>query len=182
MTNIFQGIMDSLKLEMDNEPVSPLHVGEVMSSWMYVALMDEASIYMQVALNTTTDDQLCTLLKVSSKQCEAQSRQLRDFLIKEGVHLPPVSEPRPDSNTEAVPLGVKLTDDEIANGVSIKTVASIIHCATSASQSIRNDCGMMWIHFLNEKLTFGTSLKKVMRERGWIKVPPYYYPPGRPTS
>jgi hypothetical protein len=31
-------------------------------------------------------------------------------------------------------------------------------------------------------MKFGTSLKNTMRKRGWIKVPPYYYPPGMPKQ
>jgi hypothetical protein len=28
----------------------------------------------------------------------------------------------------------------------------------------------------------GFKLKTIMRKRGWIKVPPYYYPPGMPSN
>ncbi|WP_078548899.1 DUF3231 family protein [Litchfieldia alkalitelluris] len=182
MINILESLLNTLKLEVDNEPKSPLHVGEVTSCWMYVALMDEASIFMQAGLNMTNDDVLRKVLIESLKQCDKQSQKLRNFMKNEGVHLPSVSEPRPDSDPNDVPLGAKLTDNEIANGVSIKTATAIIHCATSASQSIRNDVGTMWIEFMSDKLVFGVSLKTLMRERGWIKVPPYYYPPGMPTN
>ncbi|MFD1735498.1 DUF3231 family protein [Bacillus salitolerans] len=182
MTNIFQSVLNTLKLEIDNEPKSPLHVGETMACWMYGALMDEATIFMQIGLNSTSDNQLVAILQESLTQCDKQSSELRNFMKKEGIHLPSVSEPRPDSDPKAVPLGAKMTDDEIANGISIKTATAIIHCATSAAQSIRNDVGMMWVEFMNEKLVFGASLKKLMRERSWIKVPPYYYPPGRPSQ
>ncbi|WP_252244958.1 hypothetical protein [Cytobacillus oceanisediminis] len=33
-----------------------------------------------------------------------------------------------------------------------------------------------------EKMKFGASLKDLMRKRSWIKVPPYYYPPGSPRN
>jgi hypothetical protein len=169
-------------MSLDNEPKNPLHVGEVMSCWLYLGIMDEASIYIQIALNTTTDDEVTSILKESLKQCDTQGQRFKDFMKKEGVHFPPTSEQRPNSDSFAVPLGTKLTDNEIMNGLSIKTVASIVHCATAAAQSIRNDVSSLFTHSMLEKMKFGTNLKDLMRKRGWIKVPPYYYPPGLPKQ
>ncbi|APH05618.1 DUF3231 family protein [Bacillus weihaiensis] len=182
MTTIFEAVKDFLQIKVDNEPKNPLHVGEVMSCWMYLALMDEATIYIQIALNTTSDDEVCQLLKQSLKQCDVQGERFKQFMKTEGIHLPPTSEQRPNSDPTGVPLGTKMTDNEIMNGLSIKTVAAVTHCAASASQSIRNDVGAMFTQCMLEKMKFGTSLKDAMRKRGWIKVPPYYYPPGMPTQ
>lgn len=180
MTNILESIKDYLQLSLDSEPKNPLHIGEAMSCWLYMAIMDEASIFIQIGLNTTTDDDVKKILTESLKQCETQGQRFKDFMRKEGISIPPTSENRPDSKPNDVPLGTKLTDEETMNGLSIKTVAAIIHCATSASQSIRNDVGSMFAHAMLEKMKFGTSLKDLMRKRGWIKVPPYYYPSGAP--
>jgi hypothetical protein len=122
------------------------------------------------------------LLTQSLKQCDTQGKRFKELMIKEGIHLPPTSEERPNSEPNAVPLGVKLTDDEITNGLSIKTVIAITHCATAASQSIRVDLSSLFTHCMLEKMKFGSSLKDVMRKKGWIKVPPYYYPPGMPKQ
>ncbi|WP_201713915.1 DUF3231 family protein [Rossellomorea arthrocnemi] len=182
MTTIFETVKDYLQMNLDNEQKNPLHVGEVMSCWMYLALMDEATVYIQIGVNSTTDDEVKSLLIESLKQCESQGERFKEFMKKEGVHLPATSEERPDSDPNGVPLGVKLTDEEIMNGLSIKTVAAVVHCATAASQSIRNDVGSLFIQCLFEKMKYGTSLKNAMRKRGWIKVPPYYYPPGMPKQ
>ncbi|MDQ0220777.1 DUF3231 family protein [Peribacillus cavernae] len=182
MTTIFEAVKDFLQMSLDNEPKNPLHVGEVMSCWLYLATMDEAAVYIQIGLNTTTDDDVKNILKESLNQCETQGKRFKEFLKKEGVHLPPTSEQRPNSEPNSVPLGVKLTDDEIMNGLSIKTVAAITACASAVSQSIRNDVGALFTQCMLEKMKFGTSLKYLMRKRGWIKVPPYYYPPGLPKQ
>ncbi|MDH5160943.1 DUF3231 family protein [Heyndrickxia oleronia] len=182
MTSIFETIKDYLQMNTHNEQKKPLHVGEVMSCWMYLALMDEATIYIQIGLNTTTDDDVIKLLTESLKQCKTQGIRFKEFMKTEGIHLPASSEQRPDSEPNAVPLGTKLIDDEIMNGLSIKTIAAITHCATAASQSIRNDIGTLFTTCMLEKMKFGTSLKDAMRRRGWIKVPPYYYPPGMPKK
>ncbi|MGA5688223.1 DUF3231 family protein [Cytobacillus pseudoceanisediminis] len=75
-----------------------------------------------------------------------------------------------------------MTDDEIMYGLSLKTVAAIVHCSTAAAQSIRNDVSLLFAHCMLEKMKFGASLKDLMRKRSWIKVPPYYYPPGSPRN
>lgn len=182
MTSIIESLKDLLQMSLDDEPKNPLHVGEVISCWLYITIMDEASVFIQIGLNTTTDDDVVKILKDSLKQCETQSQRFKSFMKKEGIHLPPTGEPRPNSDPNGVPLGTKLTDDEIMNGLSIKTVAAIVHCATSSAQSIRNDVSSMFTHAMFEKMQFGASLKDLMRKRGWIKVPPYYYPPGAPSN
>lgn len=182
MTTIFEAVKDFLQINLDIEPKNPLHVGEVMSCWLYSALMEEATVYIQIGLNTTTDDDVIKILKESLNQCDTQGKRFKDFMKKEGVLLPPTSEQRPDSDPNGVPLGVKLTDDELMNGLSIKTVTAITTCASAASQSIRNDIGALFTQCMLEKMKFGTSLKDLMRKRGWIKSPPYYYPPGLPKQ
>ncbi|WHY66867.1 DUF3231 family protein [Neobacillus sp. SuZ13] len=182
MTSIYESLKDFLQMSLDGEPKNPLHVGEVMACWTYQTIMDESSVFLQIGLNTSTDDDVVRCLNESLKQCQTQGQRFKKFMIKEGIHLPPTSEERPNSNPDGVPLGTKLTDDEIMNGLSIKTVAAIVHCATSAAQSIRNDVSTMFTHAMLEKMQFGSSLKDLMRKRGWIKVPPYYYPPGAPKK
>ncbi|MCT2535209.1 DUF3231 family protein [Aquibacillus koreensis] len=182
MTNVFESVKDFLQMNLDNEPKNPMHVGEVMTCWMYLALMDEATIYIQIGLNTSNDDEVKRILKESLHQCETQSQRFKDLMKKEGIPQPPTSEERPKSDPNAIPIGAKLTDEEIMNGLSIKTLTAVTHCATAASQSIRTDIAAAFAHCLLEKMKFGSTLREQMRKRGWIKVPPYYYPPGAPKS
>lgn len=174
--------MDKLATVIDDGPTAPMHVGEVMACWTYLALIQEASIFLQGGINTTMDEELKQSLVESKVQCDSQTERLSDFLVKEGIPLPPTSEPKPVSDPLSIPLGVKLTDDEIANGVSIKTVSAIMACASGASESIRTDVGVMFTHFLSEKIKYGASLKKLMLNRGWIKIPPYFVPNGLPEK
>lgn len=87
-------------------------------------------------------------------------------------------EPKPKSNSDGIPFGTKMTDDEIANIVSVKLAAAITFCATAASQSVRNDVGMMFLEFQTETMRYSILLKSVMKKRGWLKYPPEYVPPG----
>lgn len=181
MSSMLESLKDFLEIEVDQETPNPLHVGEVMCCWTYLTIMDESTVFLQIGLNTTSDDEVKKVLQSSLDQCKVQGDRFRTFMIKEGIHLPETSQPRPLSDPNAVPLGAKLTDEEIINGLSIKTVTAILHCASSSNQAIRNDVGSLFVHAMLEKIKFANSLKEIMRKRGWIKVPPYYYPPGAPS-
>ncbi len=182
LTSIFEALVDVMKTLIDDEPKPPLHIGEAMTCWTYLTMLEEEIANVQIGLNTTIDNELLDALNASMELAKAQSKLLRDFMLLEGVTLPPVSEKKPKSEPNSVPMGVKLTDDEIANALSIKVVANYMMCANGAVQSVRNDVGMMFVKFQAEKLKFGASMKTMMRKRGWIKIPPYYVPSGLPQQ
>ncbi|MDQ6595065.1 DUF3231 family protein [Bacillus salipaludis] len=112
--------------------------------------------------------------------CESQVKKLSNFMKKEGISLPDVSSSKPNSYPNDIPLGVKLTDNELANGIAFKLVTCLQACSKGQADSIRNDVGLIWLQNYLEWATYGTTLKTLMRKRGWLKVPPYYYPPGLP--
>jgi len=169
--NIFRNVAD-------NEPKPPLHVGEVMQCWTYLALLDESRSYLQVGLNTTEDPELRDALQKSLDQCSMQVQRFTTFMIQEGISLPPSSESKPKSDPQAIPLGVKLTDEELANGISVKTASAILMCASGITQGIRTDLGLIWVETQMEKITFAYNMRTLMRKRGWLKIPPAFLPPG----
>ncbi|MFD2442866.1 DUF3231 family protein [Bacillus sp. CGMCC 1.16607] len=178
MVNILETIMDALKSITVQDEDQPLHVGEVMSCWIYLAGLELAKVSVQAGINTTTDDELKTILEEDMKLGTSQRERLREFMIKEGITLPPSPEELPKSDPHTVPLGVKVTDDVIANELSLKIISLIMRAAGAASESVRTDVGLLFVQFQAEKLAFATRLKHLMRKRGWIKVPPFYVPPG----
>ncbi len=182
MSNPFEAIWNVLKTSIDNvdETKSPLHVIEVGDCWKYIAMVEEFIRYEEVGLNTTTDDEVREMLVDAVKLCEEQVKQLSKFMKEEGIPLPDVTSSKPNSKSKEIPLGVKLTDDELTNGMAFKLVNCMKSCAKAQADAIRNDVGIMWFQFYTQWVTYGATLKTLMRKRGWIKVPPYYYPPGNP--
>lgn len=182
MPNVFESLTDFMKSFVDDEPKPPLHVGEVMNCWTYLAILAEAISFEQIGLNMSTDPELRDFIEKTMAGASSQEKRLGDFLQKEGVILPPTPESKPLSEPSSVPLGAKFTDSEIANIVSVKLATSIVACAATASQSVRNDVGAMFIKFQEEAMTYGLMVKTLMKKRGWIKIPPYYMPPGLPNQ
>ncbi|MDF2038374.1 DUF3231 family protein [Cytobacillus oceanisediminis] len=178
MLNVWETVIDTMKSMTDQDEDQPLHVGEVMACWIYLAGLELAKVSVQAGINTTTDNELKAILEEDMKLGNSQRERLHDFMIKEGITLPSAPEDMPKSDPNSVPLGVKLTDDVIANELSLKIISLIMRAAGAASESIRTDVGILFIQFQAEKLAFATRLKHLMRKRGWIKVPPFYVPPG----
>jgi len=179
-------ILDTIKDVFVNDSFSsnkdPLHVGEVMNLWTYYTLLDEANRYVEVALNTTRDSDLLELLKSSFDQCHKQTIELEEFLRTEGITIPPTSESKPKSDLNDIPLGVKLTDSEIANGIAVKDITAITMCSAGITQAVRTDVGTMWLKYLLTKTKSSAKLKILMKKRGWLKIPPYYTPSGMPKK
>ena len=182
--NPFEAVWNMLKTTIDNvdEPRTPLHVIEVGDCWKYITMIEEFIRYEEIALNTSSDDEVLEMLNDAIQLCESQVKRLSQFMIKEGVSLPDVTSAKPNSNPEEIPLGVKLTDDEITNGITFKLVLCMQACGKGQADGLRNDMCILWLEFYSEWITFGATLKTLMRKRGWVKVPPYYYPPGSPTK
>ena len=180
--DVLEAVKNVVQSLIDDEPKSPLHVGEVMSCWLFLALSAETQVQTEAGINSTIDPELRKALHEAVGMFKSQKEQLTAFLRLEGVPLPPTSESKPISDPNQVPLGVKLTDDELANSLKKKITMAITNCANGSAQTIRNDVGMMLAKFMQEHITFLAILKSQMRKRGWLKVAPPYYPPGSPNT
>ncbi|MGD6818859.1 DUF3231 family protein [Metabacillus sp. 84] len=181
MAGIFEFISSILKPELDGEPKPPLHVGEVMTLWTLYTMYEEAKSFYGVFLNITTDKQLIHSIETAKKDTLNGLEQIKEFLKKEGVPLPQAGqEDKPNSETSAVPAGVRFTDSEMANFISVKTAAYVSFMATSLAQSIRTDAAMIFAAHLMAVIKYDAALKSMMIQKGWLRVPPYFEPPGLP--
>ncbi|BFT69428.1 DUF3231 family protein [Paenibacillus sp. P36] len=178
MTTFWDAIKSVLGSLLDEEPVPPLHVGEVMTLWTLLTIYEEGQVIYKIALNTTTDAELRHAVENAVHESLQDIEMVRDFLIKEGVPLPSVSAEKPDSESNQIPLGVKFTDDEIANLIIGKITACIALCGQGVSQGLRTDVTIILLRSMSRLLQFSAPYRSLMRKRGWIKPPPYYYPPG----
>lgn len=182
MPNILETINTVVQSYIDEEPKPPLHVGEVTACWSYLSEVSESQVHTEAGINSTTDPELSKAFHEGLNMFKTQKERLIELLRLEGVPLPPLCESKPNSNPNEVPLGVKLSDDELANSLNIKLVMGITSCANAINQSTRNDVTLLWVEFLQEYLTFGGSMKPLIKRRGWLKYPPFYYPPGSPIQ
>jgi hypothetical protein len=183
MQNLIDTIKSLISEHVISEPKIPLHTGEVMNIWTFYTFVDEAKRYSQMALNHTSDKELAHMLEdVVFNMEDKMVMKLKEFMISNGVPLPDVTAQKPITDPMNVPLGAKMTDSEIANGLALKISGGILLCARGQAESIRDDVGMMFTEFHAQKLVFGLKVKKLLAKRGWLKSPPYYYAPGIPIQ
>ncbi|GAE27860.1 hypothetical protein JCM9140_4022 [Halalkalibacter wakoensis JCM 9140] len=178
MPNIIEAIKNTFNSIADDEPTPPINIIEASYTWLYYGIVMEAIAFEEAGLNTTSDDELKGILKDAIKLCQEQAKETERLMRKEGLTLPPVSEPKPFTSNHDIPPGVKLTDDEISNGLAMKILAMTTKASLAATEGVRTDIGAMYVRFFNEAAIFGATLKTKMRKRGWAKLPPAYTPPG----
>ncbi|MDR7001315.1 DUF3231 family protein [Neobacillus niacini] len=175
MPDLLQAVKNVVQSFIDDEPKPPLHIGEAMGCWIHVVLCAEIQVQTEAGMNSTNDPELKKALHEAVKTFKSQRDQLTKFMLSEGIPLPPLSESKPISDPNSVPLGVKLTDSELANSIKKKISMTIANCANASSQTLRSDVGLMWAEFLQEHITYLFILKSMMQKRGWLNVPPLYY-------
>ncbi|WP_064094139.1 DUF3231 family protein [Rossellomorea aquimaris] len=180
MTSALEAISAIIKNFADEAPKPPLHVGEVMDLWTAFTAFHEAHSLYQIGLNTSTDKDMLHVLQNALEGSKSDTKKIEEFLLKEGVPLPLVNPKKPISNSNAVPEGVKLNDDEIANLISAKVATSITFCAQAMSKTVRTDVGLMFFSIQINLMKFAAPLKNLMISRGWLRIPPKYNPPGSP--
>jgi spore coat protein CotF len=180
--DFLQALKSVVQSVIKDENKTPLHIGEAMGCWIFIALAGETQVQTEAGINSTTDPELRKALQEAVNMFKSEKERISVFMRKEGVPLPPLSESKPISDPNSVPLGVKLTDNELANSLKKKISMSITNCSQAASQSLRTDVNLMWAVIMQEHITFLTTFKSLMRKRGWLKVPPPYDPSGLPQT
>ncbi|QKY68422.1 DUF3231 family protein [Lentibacillus sp. CBA3610] len=176
---LFEASSKLLQSLTDNKK-DPLHIGEAMACWTYLAFVNNIITYEEIGLNTTTDPGVKELYQDGLKMANDHKKQLKKLMQEEGVGMPSSPESKPYSDPSAIPIGTKFTDFELANTININFVAAADMCAAAASQCLRTDLGLMFIKFQTEKLSLGYKAKDLMKQKGWLITPPYYQPPGTP--
>lgn len=182
MTRAIEAITSILKTFIDEEPKPALHVGEVMSIWTALTAFHEAKALYQVGLNTTLDADLKHALQNALEGSNEDVNILVNIMKQEGIPIPDTRGEKTVSNPRDVPEGVKLSDEELANLISVKVATAITFCAQAMSQSIRSDIGLIFFQIQVQLMKYAAPLKNLMKKRGWLKEPPSYHPPGAPLK
>ncbi|MCC2686356.1 MAG: hypothetical protein K0R75_3255 [Paenibacillaceae bacterium] len=181
IAQFFETTMDVIQ-SLTNSRSQPMHVGEVMTAWTYLAFVESIVAFEEVGLNMTMEADLKKLFTASRKVAIEHREHLTELLRKEGVPLPEAPEGKPECNPEAIPAGVKFTDNELVNMLNMNFVVAAGMCANAASQSLRADVSTMFLKFQMDKLSLSYQAKELMERKGWLKIPPFYNPPGSPRQ
>ncbi|MDE3839956.1 hypothetical protein C0966_11355 [Bacillus methanolicus] len=172
--NVFQIVKDAFAQFTDNE-VKPLHVGEVMNLWFLLVASEQNMRVEQVSYNICQDKDLKKKINELIHDVHGPMvKELQDFFKKEGIPNPNMTPEKVIGDYRTVPDGAKMSDEEIANIIAYNLVIGITAAVRGLTESVRTDVGYKFLKFQMTKVAFSVSYKKMMEEKGWINVPPYY--------
>lgn len=176
--NIVQSFFERLA-----RPEPPLHVGEAMVLWTSMIALDETRALIESMVAHAFDQDLRNFLETYVTDLESPLRQRLEKLVREhGIPFPPVTRQKPNANREMIPPGVLLTDEEIANAMMAKCLGALELVHKGMLQSLRRDVGQWLYTSHQEVLKQALMLQQMMMDKGWLKVPPPYIPPGGPAA
>lgn len=167
-------ILESL-LKTMRQPEEPPHVGEVMHLWALNTAVKESRAFCLLMVNHTNDPEVKQSVEHFIDDLEEPlAKQLETVLRNEGIPIAPPTSDKPKANERDVPPGAKLTDAEIMNLLVVKLEGMLLLCFNGLMQALRDDVAAIFLDGFQHALAQGFTLKKTMRKRGWLRVPPPY--------
>ncbi|MDU0205138.1 MULTISPECIES: DUF3231 family protein [Paenibacillus] len=174
--NIMEVLGDAIKPFLDGEK-PPLNVGEVMNLWFYFTATDQTMRGEQVSFNITEDPELKEKLQeVINDVHRPILDEITAFLKNEGIPMPEASPDKPVGDFRHIPVGSKLSDEEIASLLSFNLVLGINYGCRGLTEAVRPDVAALFAKFQMKKIIFSLTLKDLLMRKGWLKAPPYYRP------
>jgi Protein of unknown function (DUF3231). len=82
----------------------------------------------------------------------------------------------PLGDYHSIPLGAKLTDEELVNLMAFNLVLALMYGMRGLTESVRPDIGFLYAKCIAREMAFSVTLKDLMQKRGWLQIPPAYYP------
>lgn len=174
--NPFELIKDAFAPFLDGEK-KPLHTGEVFNLWTYLTGAQSMMHIESVYANLTEDEALREkLIDLAENIHRPIIEEITHFLSKEGIPLPEPVMVKPHTRIDlySLPDSVRPSDREIANTMIFGLVEAIQFAGRAVTESVRADIGYMFTKYFLMKSSFSVTVKPLMEERGWLKVPPYY--------
>ena len=167
------GILDG------NQKHEPMHYGEIYGVWSYLLVVQSTLIENQIMVNHTGDKDLKDFLeRYTTDVLQPQIKELTDLLKKSGVTLPPSPPERANVNLEDIPPGARVMDVEIANSRAKLIATGLVACSTIIGNCTREDLCIMFEQFHTKKAKLGFILLKLLKEKGWLVLPPLHNPGG----
>ncbi|MFD0713194.1 DUF3231 family protein [Paenibacillus sp. GCM10027626] len=157
-----------------NPKDEPLHYGEIYDLWTFsVKAKGCVSIY-QAYHYHAGDKDLKNLLDDLIKQSKLEEQECDAVLINNGIAPSPSLPERPQANLNDIPVGARLTDQEIAPLIAADIAASMAACSLTMGKSIREDIGALFAKYNALKAATGLRILQMSKEKGWLVPPPLH--------
>ncbi|MBL0387751.1 DUF3231 family protein [Tumebacillus sp. ITR2] len=157
-----------------NPKHEPMHYGEVDAVWGSLAAKYGIISHYQVLLNQSGDADLRDFIEQSIDTCREEAAELAKLLTENGVALPPAAPEKPKADLELIPPGARHTDMEIASMLAVDNGAGLVACSKMMAMCIREDIAALFMTMHTKKAEMGLRLLRMLKEKGWLVVPPLH--------
>ncbi|MDF2716936.1 MAG: rane protein [Paenibacillus sp.] len=155
-----------------NPKDEPLHYGEVFDIWsVSIKAKGCVSVYRAYQYHAG-DKELKKILGDLINQAELESEESDQILVQNGIAPSPTLPARPEAKLEDIPVGARLTDQEIASLIAADNAASLAACSMVMGKSIREDIGALFGKYHATKAALGLKILEMNKEKGWLVPPP----------
>lgn len=157
-----------------NPKDQPLHYGEAFDLWSFsVKAKGCVSVYRAYSYHAG-DKELKKILDDLINQAELESKECDQILLHNGIPSSPTLPARPEAKLEEIPVGARITDQEIASLIAADNVASMAACSMTMGKSVREDIGALFGKYHLTKATLGLKILNLNKEKGWLVPPPLH--------
>jgi hypothetical protein len=157
-----------------NQKDEPLHYGEVFDVWSFsMKAKGCISVYRTYQYHAGDKD-LKKILDDLINQAELEAEECDQILIHNGIAPSPTLPARPEAKLEDIPIGARITDQEITSLVATDTAASMVACSQIMGKSIRGDIGALFGKYHVTKAALGLKILDLSKGKGWLVPPPLH--------
>ncbi|MGG3838596.1 DUF3231 family protein [Paenibacillus dendritiformis] len=157
-----------------NPKDEPLHYGETYDVWAF-SMKAKGCISVYRAYHYHAGDKdLKNILGDLINQAELEEKECDQILISNGIAPSPTLPDRPEAKLEEIPVGARLTDQEITSMIAADTAASMVVCSQIMGKSIREDIAALFGKYHLTKAAIGLKILEMSKEKGWLVPPPLH--------
>lgn len=155
-----------------NPKDQPLHYGEIFDLWSFsMKAKGCISVYRAYSYHAG-DKELKKILGDLINQAELESEECDEILIHNGIPTSPTLPARPEAKLEEIPIGARITDQEIGALLATDNAAGLVACSQAMGKCIREDVGALFGKYHMTKTALGLKILEMGKEKGWIVPPP----------
>lgn len=157
-----------------NPKDEPVHYGEVFDVWAF-SMKAKGCVSIYRAYNFHAGDKdLKEILGDLINQAELEVKECDTILTSNGIAPSPDLPARPEAKLTEIPVGARITDQEIAALIAADTAASLVTCSQIMGKSIREDVGALFGKYHLTKAALGLKILQLTKEKGWLVPPPLH--------
>lgn len=157
-----------------NPKDEPLHYGEVFDIWAF-STKAKGCVSVYRAYNFHAGDKdLKKILDDLINQAELEVAECDSILTSNGIASSPDLPARPEAKLAEIPVGARITDQEIASLIASDTAASMVACSQIMGKSVREDVGALFGKYHVTKAALGLKILQLTKSKGWLVPPPLH--------